>query len=282
MARKQSISLDGGVLGLVAGVPWWASALLAVLLYAVLRGVAPDTGEVLQYLLPLACLAVAAGSVFLRRQREGVAPTDLGANADPLSRMSWREFESLMGDAFRMQGYQVVETATGAAAAGAAEMFLRKDRQTFLVQCKHWKASKVDATVVKDMFAAMSARSAVGGFVVTSGRFTREAVACAKGSTLQLIAGPALVALIVKAQAARATAKASDPAAGPPVPLDTAMAATSPITTASPANDAPRMSPVCEKCGSDMRLRTAKRGRHAGTRFWGCTDAECKSVKRIA
>jgi len=27
---------------------------------------------------------------------------------------------------------------------------------------------------------------------------------------------------------------------------------------------------ACPKCGSPLRIRTAKRGRHAGEKFWGC------------
>ena len=34
--------------------------------------------------------------------------------------------------------------------------------------------------------------------------------------------------------------------------------------------------PSCQNCGGDMVLRTARRGRHAGSRFWGA------SVFRIA
>ena len=49
--------------------------------------------------------------------------------------MIWREFEMLVGEAFRLQGYQVVETG-GGGADGGVDLVLRKDRETFLVQCK--------------------------------------------------------------------------------------------------------------------------------------------------
>jgi hypothetical protein len=37
--------------------------------------------------------------------------------------------------------------------------------------------------------------------------------------------------------------------------------------------------PQCPKCGSDMVLRTAKRGKNAGDKFWGCTSfPSCRGV----
>ncbi len=39
---------------------------------------------------------------------------------DVLDGMSWREFEMLVGEGFRLQGYQVVETGGGGADGGVA------------------------------------------------------------------------------------------------------------------------------------------------------------------
>ena len=41
-----------------------------------------------------------------------------------------------------------------------------------------------------------------------------------------------------------------------------------------------RISPICPKCGKSMRLRTARQGPRAGSRFWGCAAyPECKGVR---
>jgi hypothetical protein len=46
-----------------------------------------------------------------------------------------------------------------------------------------------------------------------------------------------------------------------------------------PAADAP---PACPKCGRTMVLRTAQRGRNAGSQFWGCPDyPRCKGIINI-
>jgi hypothetical protein len=40
--------------------------------------------------------------------------------------------------------------------------------------------------------------------------------------------------------------------------------------------------PKCPVCGSPMRLRTAKSGTNAGSRFWGCTQyPACRGVREI-
>jgi len=41
-----------------------------------------------------------------------------------------------------------------------------------------------------------------------------------------------------------------------------------------------KKSPICSKCGKSMRLRTARLGPRAGSRFWGCAAyPECKGVR---
>ena len=41
--------------------------------------------------------------------------------------------------------------------------------------------------------------------------------------------------------------------------------------------------PVCPKCGKQMVLRTAGKGKSAGSQFWGCSGfPNCKYTKRKA
>ena len=47
-------------------------------------------------------------------------------------------------------------------------------------------------------------------------------------------------------------------------------------------NAPPTTSPACPTCGGTMRLRTAKRGRSAGSSFWGCTKyPRCKGTRTV-
>jgi restriction system protein len=83
--------------------------------------------------------------------------------ADALNGMSWREFELLVGEAFRLQGYKVTEQG-GAGPDGGVDIVLRKGSDTFLVQCKQCKAFKVSVGVVRELYGVMAAQGAAGGF----------------------------------------------------------------------------------------------------------------------
>lgn len=163
-----------------------------------------------------------------------------------LDGMTWREFEILVGEAFRRNGFQVMETG-GNGADGGVDLVLRKNNEKFFVQCKQWKAYKVGVDVVRELYGVMAAHGAAGGFVVTSGRFTDAATEFAQGRNLKLIDGPVLLKLIQHAKTSRPTATQADQ--------------TSFNGTAQPTNV---VSPACPRCGSGMVQRSAKRGEHAG------------------
>ena len=132
MARKRKTSGFEDVADVVAMLPWWAGVALAVLSYIVLHAMAVparvipgqpvDTANLMigslrgafarvgQYVVPMICLAGAALSAFRRRHREQlVNNVSQSKSADALNGMSWREFELLVGEAFRLQGYRVSE-----------------------------------------------------------------------------------------------------------------------------------------------------------------------------
>ena len=114
--------------------------------------------------------------------------------------MSWQDFELLVGEAFRLQGYEVTELG-GEGPDGGVDLVLRKGREKFLVQCKQWRAFKVGVAVVRELYGVMAAKGAAGGFVVTSGSFTEEAIAFASGRNVTLVDGPKLFGLIQQAKA---------------------------------------------------------------------------------
>lgn len=108
-----------------------------------------------------------------------------------LNKMTWKQFELLVHQAFRHRGFVIGETgATGA--DGAVDLVLRKSGEYFLVHSRLWKAAQVDVLPVRELHNAMRAKRAAGGFVVTTGSYTREAMAFASGRNIQLIDGPTL------------------------------------------------------------------------------------------
>lgn len=285
MARRKKTSPLEDWMDLIAKLPWWAGVALAFVSYVLLHQLAKPTpmqgvqpsqmagvvvGSVItgfasvgQFLVPIICLFGALGSYLARRRRRSlVSNVSQSKSADSLDGMSWREFEMLVGEAFRLQGYRVVETG-GAGADGGIDLVLSKGTEKFLVQCKQWKAFKVSVTVVRELYGVMAAKGAAGGFVVTSGRFTEDAIAFAEGRNVTLIDGARLHGLLAQAKSARGIASRSS--------VRTLETPVSPMSSSVPA---------CPACGAAMKKRVAKRGGNAGGEFWGCvTYPACRGTR---
>jgi len=124
--------------------------------------------------------------------------------------------------------------------------------------------------VVRELYGVMAARGATGGFVVTSGRFTDEAITFASGRNVNLVDGPKLHGLIRKAKAGidRSPARSA--------------AAVAPAVQPSPASTQASSCPLCSG-SKPMVRRTARRGTNAGSEFWGCTGyPACRGTRPIA
>lgn len=291
MARRKKTSPAEDLIELVAMLPWWAGVALALLSYLLLHQVAaqpltapaqPGQASAMvtqglwkglasagQYVLPIICLAAAGMSAWRRKVRESLVTDVVQSQAsDVLDGMSWREFELLVGEGFRLQGYQVVETGGGGADGGVDLVLTRPGKsggEKFLVQCKQWRALKVGVDVVRELYGVMAARGATGGFVVTSGRFTDDAISFASGRNVTLVDGPKLLGLIRQARAG----------AGQPAARPDATKATRPTADPGPPT-------VCPLCTKPMVRRTAKRGANAGGEFWGCTGyPACRGTRPI-
>lgn len=276
MARGKQNPVED-LIAITSKLPWWVGVALAIAAYVWLHSVAGaevtavaqpgKMGELVsqtlfktlasvgQYLLPFAFLVGAAMSAFGHAKRQALhaqvaASPDRGA----LNAMSWQQFEALVGEAYRRKGYAVNETG-GGGADGGIDLWLKKEGETFLVQCKQWKATKVGVTTVRELYGVMAAEGATGGFVVTSGVFTDEARAFAVGRNIELMDGEALHALI-------RGVSVPDKAAG-----------TSPA--AASASEL-----ACPVCRSAMVKRTAKHGANSGKGFWGCSQyPACKGTR---
>jgi restriction system protein len=99
--------------------------------------------------------------------------------------LSWRDFERLVGEAFRHRGFTV--TGFGASVSDGGVLGLAKDGERFLVQCKHWRKPQVDVTAIRELSNTIRAVGASGGYVIAAGRFTCEARALADTCRITLI-----------------------------------------------------------------------------------------------
>lgn len=115
---------------------------------------------------------------------------------DPLTKMGWQDFERLLAEYYREQGFRVEHCGTGNNRKrydGGVDLKLFKDEQVVLVQCKHWNAKQVPHNDVHQLIGVMVNESATGAILISSGEFTAAAKSAAtKQGHVQLIDGTAL------------------------------------------------------------------------------------------
>jgi hypothetical protein len=158
---------------------------------------------------------------------------------DALSRVGWEQFETLVADHYRRQGYDVqhVGTAgTGRRFDGGIDLKMRRGTEFVIVQCKHWNAKQVPHNPVHQLLGLLTTtRGATGAILVTSGEFTPHALrSAAQNPAIQLIDGNAIRQLLGPLPPALLAEVNRDPDAPTPVrppplpPLPGAPAAVAP------------------------------------------------------
>lgn len=268
MARRKK-----GGLELIASAPWTVGLVLGIVAYVAVRyGIGwylSSSGN--QFLVPIGKAAngsattilawtllgiywaAALASFIARRQRNRLLETQTGL--DSLRAMNWKQFEMLVGEAFRRQGYRIEETGLGGA-DGGIDLRLSKNGKSTLVQCKQWRSQRVDVKIVREMYGLLAHHGADAVKIVAVGDFTPDARRFAQGKPIELIHGDALLALIRDVQ-------------------NTSFSRTTPISPLAPATADPTTKPIavsaalpdCPSCGAPMIKRT---NRLSGDTFWGC------------
>ena len=133
MARRRQES----ILETLSTLPWWVSVLVSGVVYVFLKWVIVPVAGAHPVLKPLAqglpgnawqfagifllATPIAAFNSFRRRKLLN-QQSALGS----IRAMSWQEFELLVGEAFRRQGYQVEERG-GSAPDGGIDLLLYKN-----------------------------------------------------------------------------------------------------------------------------------------------------------
>ena len=255
--RNESVLIE------LTQAPWWMSIVAAGIVFTAMKFAVPvilkgplfsglaTLSSSLAWLVACIFLLPGAISMFNAWRKGELFQSQTGLTS--LLKLSWREFEEVIGEAYRRQGYAVVENA-GPGADGGIDLVAKKEGETILVQCKQWKSEKIGVPTMREMFGLWNAEKANEVHVVTCGNFTNEAKQFALGKPIRLIDGPSLVQLINKVQKPQ---------------LDR-------------ANKQETSKVSCPQCGSTMVLRTAKAGVHAGNQFWGCERfPECKGIRLL-
>ncbi len=267
MPRKRNTTIFDAM----ALLPWCVTLLTGVGIWIYLKqqpglgGGDVLKGTVLRLFLTAVqwlCFIAAAVSALaaVKRRRTFASAKDI----ESIRAMTWKEFETLIAETYRRQGFTVEETG-GGGADGGVDLVLRGKGQKAIVQCKQWRQRQVGVKVVREMYGLMTHEKADRVVIVTSGTYTQEAQDFANGKPILLIDGQALAQHIREIKGTPADTAAPEPAAG--------------NKSQRESSAQPQANPICPKCGSAMVLRTAKKGANAGGQFWGCQRyPACKGV----
>ncbi len=208
-----------------APVRGWRSTLFCTLLItlAMLSGIALARSgllsDVLIWTVPVGILL--AGCLLAlglwwrdRRQlRTGIAPDEdkaSGASGDVATAADTDEvdteaapgglsairFHQMVAEAFRRRGYRVITRKGGPDLSASADLILEKGGRSYFVQCGLWKTSRVGVTAVRKLHEHVQAAGVQGGYLVTTGVFTGEALALARETGIEAVDGTRLRALM--------------------------------------------------------------------------------------
>jgi restriction system protein len=278
MARRNQ-SMADDVIDITSRLPWWAGVLLAAASYLFLHSVADkglspapggDVSQAMksgliyafasfgQYILPFLFGLGALLSVLGAAKRKKLH-ADVRTGDRHMTDISWQEFELLIGEHFRRLGFTVHETPNGP--DGGIDLILKKNHEKYLVQCKHYKAYKVGVKPVRELLGVMTSSGAAGGYVITSGQFTKDAVAFARDNHINLVDGNSLHQIF------RETPKPSTQTSEAP-------------SYSSPTDK--HKDEICPKCGNPLMVRVARKGARAGQKFYGCSNyPSCRFSKTL-
>lgn len=264
-------------------VPAWVTIVIVAASYPVLRWLLPllthgsPSALIFSAFAPWLTLALilialyAEGDKFRRcrlltRQR----------NLETLQEMTWLEFEHLVGEIYRRQGYRIEEKG-GSGPDGGVDVVLRRNGEMVLVQCKRWRNQQVGVSPVRELRGVVANEKATRGIFVASGGYTQAALSEAGGQPpLELIDGPQLLKLAQEVQA-KPTQVQQPPQVQQPFPVQPVVP---PVDAAQSVSEPAE--PVCPRCGSVMKQKTARQGANAGSGFWGCSQfPHCRGTRQI-
>lgn len=216
----------------------------------------------------LMCWLAAGMSAIMAKNRRALLDTQTGIES--IRNLSWQDFERLVAEAYRRQGYQVKENG-GGGKDGGIDLLLKKGGQTFMVQCKQWRSAKVSAPVAREMWGLVAHHGFDGVKIVSVGSFTDDAAEFAKGKAMELVSGEQLVDLIASVRS-RPVAQGVNPVQKPKLKW-------APGTRPSEPTNVSLLHPLCPKCRSKMVLRTS---RNTQDDFWGCGQyPSCKGTRPL-
>jgi HJR/Mrr/RecB family endonuclease len=198
---------ERAVMGLVTRVSGRTVVVLAALLY-------PGVGLILPVALgwstPYLVEANVLGTMFagvlslgwLSAQIEAARRRHLLEWTTDLRHLNAEEFEWLVGETYRREGWKIEETGHQDAPDGNIDLVLTRDRERKIIQCKRWESRNVGVDEIRG-FAGTLLREglpATAGIFVTLSDFTQQARTEARTTRLTLLDGRDLFSKVEKAR----------------------------------------------------------------------------------
>jgi restriction system protein len=299
--RPKESSLTDELFALLLSAPVWVGPCLAAIAFVVMRWVLPTffmagtkdhelTRSGMKVFATLShgfspwagglILMVWVAAEIKKLMRRGRLERQTGT--DSIRTLDWREFEALLAEAFKRQGF-TVDHCGAAGPDGGIDLRLGKAGALTLVQCKHWRERQVGVRVVRELLGVITSEGAQGGIIVTSGSFTPDAIDFASKNPIRLIDGRELVKMVGQAQRSGRISEAS-PSSPAPAPMTARMPSHTRVATSATSEPVvSNAAPTCPLCASPMVRRVAKRGPNAGSAFLGCSRyPNCRGTAPLA
>lgn len=218
-----------------------------------------------------ALLVASVATWIVLRADPTVDPTGVARGLSPesyeLLGLSWEELEALLRESFERQGFRVFERSNGATlgpATGLADLVLERKGKRWFVSAKYWRENTVPGAAVQELYGAIVAAGAAGGFIITHGNFGPAAKVLAKERQVELLDGIKLSELI-------------DPVRKNPSEITRRR-----LERAKQSETTGRRKVPCPLCGKSMQRRQEKFGPAAGQSYYACSDfPRCKGRRGI-
>ena len=250
--------------------PWWISLTLAACFYLFLKFIFPqlysqnslssplaESATIIG--MPIVYLFIFASTLSALKQFSGLKKSKAihkrQTGIDTVRDLTWDEFEKLMAHTFRENGYGVIEN-NKKGPDGGIDLVLKRNGETTLVQCKHWRTRKIGVSIVRELFGVVKAEKADRGIVVGTGKFTEPAMEFAKLNNLDIIDDSQLIDMLEK-QLPKFSKKKTQSSN-----IDRTI--------------------DCPRCDGKFVKRVAKKGNNPGREFLGCSNfPKCRESRAL-
>ncbi len=165
--------------------------------------------------------------------------------------LEWRGLEMFCCYVFQFMGKWDVEPAQGSTDNGIDLTLYKKETGTAVaaVQCKAYSRKRIDVTLLRQLLGSMTAAGIKRGIFITTTSYTKSALEFAENNKIKAFTAETMCDICAQMLKPSFQKEIIN------------RLTTEKMTT-----------PTCVECGIKMVLRTARKGKNIGSKFWGCPN----------